>query len=124
MAWHPGQQHVPQSLVHREPVEGGGIDVAGGAVVKGLGADVVAGAAEVVAGGADVVAGAAEVVAGGADAELKMSTTLESMPLPAARGMRLAHANQQSNPRTLSHPIPQPAQHNTHRCENKHGNTY
>ena len=90
MAWHPGQQHVPQSLVHREPVEGGGIEVAGGAVVKGVGADVVAGAAEVVAGGADVVAGAAEVdtggaivvagaaevVAGGADAELKMSTTL------------------------------------------------
>ena len=52
MAWHPGQQHVPQSLVHTEPVEGGGIDVAGGAVVKGLGADVVAGAAEVVAAGA------------------------------------------------------------------------
>ena len=48
MAWHPGQQHVPQSLVHIEPAEGGGIDVAGGAVVKGFGADVVAGAAEVV----------------------------------------------------------------------------
>ena len=63
MAWHPGQQHVPQSLVHTEPVEGGGIDVAGGAVVKGL--------------GADVVAGAAEVVAGGAEVTLKMSTTLE-----------------------------------------------
>ena len=91
MAWHPGQQHVPQSLVHTEPVEGGGIDVAGGAVVKGLGADVVAGAAEVVAGGAIVVAkaaevvaggaivvaGAAEVAAGGAAAKLKMSTTLE-----------------------------------------------
>jgi hypothetical protein len=65
MAWHPGQQHVPQSLVHREPVEGGGIEVAGGAVVKGLGADVVAGAVAVVAAGADVVAGAAEVVAAG-----------------------------------------------------------
>jgi hypothetical protein len=76
MAWHPGQQHVPQSLVHREPVEGGGIEVAGGAVVKGV--------------GADVVAGAAEVVAGGADAELKMSTTLEG--LVAAQGVRLVHA--------------------------------
>ena len=63
MAWHPGQQHVPQSLVHREPVEGGGIDVAGGADVRGL--------------GAIVVAGDAEVDAGGAGAKLKMSTTLE-----------------------------------------------
>ena len=67
MAWHPGQQHEPQSLVHREPVEGEGIDVGGGADVRGLGADVVAGAAEVVAAGADVVAGAADVVAAGAD---------------------------------------------------------
>ena len=48
IAWHPGQQHVPQSLVHREPVEGEGIDVGGGADVRGSGADVVAGAAEVV----------------------------------------------------------------------------
>ena len=111
MAWHPGQQHVPQSLVHREPAEGGGIDVAGGAAVKGF--------------GADVVAGAAEVVAGDADAKLKMSTTLEPMlPLPTAQGVRLAHANQQSNPRLLKHPIPQPAQHNTQRYKNKHGTTY
>jgi hypothetical protein len=66
MAWHPGQQHVPQSLVHREPVEGGGIEVAGGAVVKGLGADVVAGATEDDTACDDVVAGAAEVVAAGA----------------------------------------------------------
>ena len=66
MAWHPGQQHVPQSLVHREPVEGGGIDVGGGAVVKGLVDDVVAGAIEDVTACDDVVAGAAEVVAAGA----------------------------------------------------------
>ena len=70
MAWHPGQQHVPQSLVHREPVEGGGIEVAGGAAVKGFGADVVAGAAEVVAG--DVVEGGEDGRAG----KTNMSTTL------------------------------------------------
>ena len=76
MAWHPGQQHVPQSLVHREPVEGGGIEVAGGAVVKGLGADVVAGAAEVVAG--DVVDGGEDGMAG----KTNMSTTLLPPPPP------------------------------------------
>ena len=70
MAWHPGQQHVPQSLVQREPVEGGGTDVAGGADVGGLGADVVAGAAEVVAG--DVVEGGEDGRAG----KTNMSTTL------------------------------------------------
>ena len=32
--------------------------------------------------------------------------------------------NQQTNPRPLNHPIPQPAQHNSQRYENKHGNTY
>ena len=93
MAWHPGQQHVPQSLVHREPVEGGGIDVAGGAVVKGL--------------GADVVAGAAEVVAGGADAELKMSTALEEL-LPTAQGMRLAHAISKATPAHSTIRFPNP----------------
>jgi hypothetical protein len=32
--------------------------------------------------------------------------------------------NQQTNLRPLNHPIPQPAQHNTQRYGNKHGNTY
>ncbi len=32
--------------------------------------------------------------------------------------------NQQTNLRTLIHPLPQPAHHNTRRYENKHGNTY
>ncbi len=32
--------------------------------------------------------------------------------------------NQQSNPRSLNHPIPQRAQHNTQRYDNKHGYTY
>ncbi len=70
-----------------------------GADVVSAGADVVAGAAEVVAAGADVVAGAAEVVAAGADvvagaaevASVKMSTAFKAA-LPAAQGMRLAHA--------------------------------
>jgi hypothetical protein len=52
-----------------------------------------------------------------------MSTALE-LPLPAAQGMRLAHAISKNNFRPLKHPIPQPAQHNTQRYENKHGNTY
>jgi hypothetical protein len=55
---------------------------------------------------------------------LKMSTTLEPLPLSAALSMRLAHAISKPNLRPLNHPIPQPAQHNSQRYENKHGNTY
>jgi hypothetical protein len=32
--------------------------------------------------------------------------------------------NQQTNLRPLKHPIPQPAQHNTQKYRNQHGNTY
>ena len=56
---------MPQSLVHREPVEGGGTDVAGGADVRGLGADVVTGAADVEA----VVEGTKLELENGAGAE-------------------------------------------------------
>ena len=58
------------------------------------------------------------------EATSKMSTALEPMTLPAARGMRLAHAISKPNLRPLNHPIPQPKQNNTQRYENKHGYTY
>ena len=35
IAWHPGQQQAPQSFVQREPVEGEGLDEAGGVEVGG-----------------------------------------------------------------------------------------
>jgi hypothetical protein len=57
------------------------------------------------------------------DVTLKMSTAFKTL-LPTAQSMRLARAISKPNLRPLNHPIPQPAQHNTQRYENKHGNTY
>jgi hypothetical protein len=83
--------------------------VAGGAID-------VAGAADVVPGGAIDVAGAADVVAGGPDAQLKMSTALETT-LPAAQGMRLAHAI--TKPTSAHSSIRFPNPHNTTRKDIK-----
>ncbi len=51
---------------------------------------------------------------------------VHSLGVGAARWKRheTCTRNQQTNLRPLNHPIPQPARHNSQRCENKHETTY